>query len=80
MVISIYMKVDKKQLCIYFEFSETLGIYVFDRYYHALKTTHPTPFYVKDTNDFVLSYHAHDWCIGRDLSHLNDEVCVNYGY
>ena len=35
------------------------------------------PLYVKDTNDFVLYYRWDTWCIARDLSMLNVEICIN---
>ena len=36
------------------------------------------PFYVKDTNDFILRYLDTQWCISRDLSLLNVEMCLPY--
>ena len=59
-------------------FSEALGIYNFDRYYRDVVDL-KKPFYVKDTNDFVLYARPGIWCIGRDLSQLNIELCVNDG-
>ena len=59
-------------------FSEALGIYNFDRYYRDVVDL-KKPFYVKDTNDFVLYARPDTWCIGRDLSQLNIELCVNDG-
>ena len=35
------------------------------------------PLYVKDTNDFVLYHRWDTWCIARDLSMLNVEMCIN---
>ena len=55
-----------------------MGIYVFDRNYFAPAKGYQTPFYVKDTNDFVLRFIGKEtWCISRDLSLFNVVMCVN---
>ena len=59
-------------------FSEALGIYVFDRNYFLPKSGIQRPFYVKDTNDFVLRYISNRFCISRDLSLLNIELCLPF--
>ena len=63
-------------------FLEALGIYIFDRFYNHVGKGFHSPFYVKDTNDFVMTDNIDGdgkWCIGKDLSHINDEVCLNQG-
>ena len=57
-------------------FSEVLGIYVFDRNHYNPGHGFQRPLYIKDTNDFVLRYIKNRFCISRDLSLLNVEVCL----
>ena len=55
-----------------------MGFYIFDRNYFAPESGYETPFYVKDTNDFVLRFMSHDkYCISRDLSLFNVVMCVH---
>ena len=59
-------------------FSEALGIYVFDRNHFIPKIGSQRPLYVKDTNDFVLLYISNRFCLSRDLSLSNLELCLPF--
>ena len=67
-----------QQILHFHNFSEALGIYVFDRNYFVPEMGYQAPFYVKDTNDFVLCQMNRElWCISRDLSLFNVVMCFN---